>query len=232
MAQTRFAPLLFTIHRPHISSTLTVGQFVLAQMSPLAAFAGLSRWSTLPTSRRSRPTPNEIRCASAVAIVAVATTTAARASTALTPSTTHAGHPRSRGAAVATTMAFFGSMLCRWSAPRGRFVAEGGLLILVAQHSTFRRNSGINSNMTNIVSGRQLRAARVLAGLTQAELATESGFNPRAAKYWERRENELPTSVPDTLAAIERTLRRHGVEVFERPTPGARLIEITSSGHN
>ena len=86
--------------------------------------------------------------------------------------------------------------------------------------------------MTNIVSGRQLRAARVLAGLSQAELATESGFNPRAAKYWERRENELPTSVPDTLAAIERTLRRHGVEVFAWPTPGARLTEITSSGHN
>ena len=101
----------------------------------------------------------------------------------------------------------------------------------MVQHSTFRRNSGINSNLTTIVSGRQLRAARVLAGLTQAELATESGFNPRAAKYWERRENELPTSIPDTLAAIERTLRRHGVEVFERPTPGARLIEITSSGH-
>ena len=118
------------------------------------------------------------------------------------------------------------------SGPEADLVAAGGFLIPVVQHSTFRRNSGINSNMTNIVSGRQLRAARVLAGLTQVELATESGFNPRAAKYWERRENELPTSVPDTLAAIERTLRRHGVEVFERPTPGARLIEITSSGHN
>jgi DNA-binding transcriptional regulator YiaG len=118
------------------------------------------------------------------------------------------------------------------SGPEADLVAAGGLLIPVVQQSTFRRNSGINSNMTNIVSGRQLRAARVLAGLTQAELATESGFNPRAAKYWERRENELPTSIPDTLAAIERTLRRHGVEVFERPTPGARLIEITSSGHN
>jgi transcriptional regulator with XRE-family HTH domain len=86
--------------------------------------------------------------------------------------------------------------------------------------------------MTNIVSGRQLRAARVLAGLTQAELATESGFNPRAAKYWERRENESPTSVPDTLAAIEGTLRRHGVEVFSSPTPGARLNTNMPIGHN
>jgi DNA-binding transcriptional regulator YiaG len=116
------------------------------------------------------------------------------------------------------------------SGPEADLVAARGLLIAVVQHSTFRRNSGIHSSMTNIVSGRQLRAARVLAGLTQAELATESGFNPRAAKYWERRENELPTSVPDTLAAIERTLRRHGVEVFERPTPGARLIALRPQG--
>ena len=78
--------------------------------------------------------------------------------------------------------------------------------------------------MGNIVSGRQLRAARVLAGLTQAEISTESGFNPRAAKYWERSDDELPTCVPETLDAIEQTLRRHGVEVFATPTPGARLI--------
>jgi hypothetical protein len=37
----------------------------------------------------------------------------------------------------------------------------------------------------NIVLGRQLRAARVLAGLTQRQLSTEGGFNPRACRYWE-----------------------------------------------
>src|SRR6516164_7593041 len=42
MAKTRFALLRFTIHRPRISSTLSVDQFVLAQVSPLAIFAGLS----------------------------------------------------------------------------------------------------------------------------------------------------------------------------------------------
>ena len=96
--------------------------------------------------------------------------------------------------------------------------AEGGLL-LRATHAEER-----GRRMTNIISGRQLRAARVLAGLTRAELSTESGFNPRAAKYWEARETELPTCVPDTLDAIEQTLRRHGVEVFKTPTPGARFI--------
>lgn len=78
--------------------------------------------------------------------------------------------------------------------------------------------------MPNIVSGRQLRAARTLAGLTQSDLSTEAGFNPRAAKYWENCGDNLPTSVPTTLEAIEAVLRRHGVEVFSYPSPGCRLV--------
>jgi hypothetical protein len=77
---------------------------------------------------------------------------------------------------------------------------------------------------SNIVTGRQLRGARVVAGLTQRQLAIESGFAPRAAKYWEGRDKKLPTSVPQSLAALERILREHGVEVFSTPTPGCRLI--------
>ncbi len=80
------------------------------------------------------------------------------------------------------------------------------------------------ATVSNIVSARQLRAARVMAGLTQRQLSIGAGFNPRAAKYWESRDDQLPTCVPDTLAAIEQTLRRHGVEVFAEPTPGLRLI--------
>ena len=78
--------------------------------------------------------------------------------------------------------------------------------------------------VSNIVTARQLRAARVMAGLTQRQLSIEAGFNPRAAKYWESQGDYLPTTIPENLAAIEQTLRRHGVEVFARPTPGVRLI--------
>ena len=79
--------------------------------------------------------------------------------------------------------------------------------------------------MLNLVSSRQLRAARTLAGLTQAELSTEAGFNPRAAKYWEHWDNQfLPTSNLATLKAIEAALFRHGVQVFCDPSPGCRLI--------
>jgi transcriptional regulator with XRE-family HTH domain len=76
---------------------------------------------------------------------------------------------------------------------------------------------------SNLVSGRQLRAARMLTGLTQAELSTEAGFNPRACRYWERPGNNPPTTTPTTLEAIEAALRRHGVEVFSNPSPGCRL---------
>jgi transcriptional regulator with XRE-family HTH domain len=78
--------------------------------------------------------------------------------------------------------------------------------------------------VSNIVIGKQLRAARTLARLTQTALATKAGFAPRAAKYWERQDDKLPTDVPDTLAAVEKTLREHGVVVFSDPTPGCRLI--------
>jgi DNA-binding transcriptional regulator YiaG len=76
---------------------------------------------------------------------------------------------------------------------------------------------------SNIVSGRQLRAARVLSGLTQAELSIEAGFAQRACRYWESRGDAPPTGVPQSLESIDAVLRHHGVEVFSSPTPGCRL---------
>jgi transcriptional regulator with XRE-family HTH domain len=77
--------------------------------------------------------------------------------------------------------------------------------------------------MSNIVTGRQLRAARILAGLTQRQLAHAVGVHERAARYWELKENKLPTSTLDILEKIEAVLRDHGVIVFSTPTAGVRL---------
>ena len=82
----------------------------------------------------------------------------------------------------------------------------------------------MTTNNVRIISGLQLKTARVMAGLTQAQLSTEAGFNPRAARYWESRGNKPPTDVPSTLEAIEVVLRRYGVELFVSPTPGCRFI--------
>ena len=78
--------------------------------------------------------------------------------------------------------------------------------------------------MSNIIIGRQLRAARILAGLTQRQLAKAVGVHERAARYWELKEDKAPTSTPSSLEQIEAVLRDHGVIVFASPTPGARLV--------
>jgi transcriptional regulator with XRE-family HTH domain len=77
--------------------------------------------------------------------------------------------------------------------------------------------------MSSIITGRQLRAARILAGLTQRQLAQAVGVHERAARYWELKENKLPTSTTSILEEIEAVLRNHGVIVFASPTAGARL---------
>jgi transcriptional regulator with XRE-family HTH domain len=77
--------------------------------------------------------------------------------------------------------------------------------------------------MSNIVSGRQLRAARILAGLTQKELARAVGVHERAARYWELKEDKAPISTHSHLDKIEAVLLDCGVIVFAQPIPGMRL---------
>jgi transcriptional regulator with XRE-family HTH domain len=76
----------------------------------------------------------------------------------------------------------------------------------------------------NLVTGRQLRAARTLAGVTQRDLATMLGINERAVRFWERKHDRRPTSAPND-ARIEQALLARGVILFAEPTPGARLAE-------
>ena len=76
----------------------------------------------------------------------------------------------------------------------------------------------------NVVSGRQIRAGRMLAGLTQAELARAAGYHPRSVRYWEHKGDNPPTNVASTLDSIEQAFIRHGVIPFSIPKPGVRLL--------
>jgi transcriptional regulator with XRE-family HTH domain len=78
--------------------------------------------------------------------------------------------------------------------------------------------------MSNLVSGRQIRAARMLAGLTQAQLARAAGCHPRSVRYWENKGSKPPTNVASTLDSIEQALIRYGVIAFSTPTAGVRLL--------
>ena len=74
----------------------------------------------------------------------------------------------------------------------------------------------------NLVTGRQLRAARVLAGLTQRTLGAALGVDERSIRFWEAKHDRRPTGAPND-ARIEEVLRDCGVVLFAEPTPGARL---------
>lgn len=74
----------------------------------------------------------------------------------------------------------------------------------------------------NLITGRQLRSARVLAGLTQRTLGAALGVDERAVRFWERKHDRKPTSSPNDRR-IEQCLLEHGVILFAEPTAGARL---------
>jgi transcriptional regulator with XRE-family HTH domain len=76
----------------------------------------------------------------------------------------------------------------------------------------------------SLVTGRQLRAARTLAGMTQRDLAAALGINERAVRFWERKRDRRPTSAPND-SLIEQALLARGVILFAEPAPGARLAE-------
>jgi len=76
-------------------------------------------------------------------------------------------------------------------------------------------------NAPNLVNCRQLRAARVLAGLTQRGLGAALGVDERQIRFWERR---IPTN-SRKAARIEQALLANGVALFTEPTAGARIAE-------
>lgn len=73
---------------------------------------------------------------------------------------------------------------------------------------------------TNIISGRQMRSARALAGISQAELASAAGLHVRSIRYHESKGDALPTCVDSTLDRIERAFEQYGIILFSKPTPG------------
>ncbi len=75
-----------------------------------------------------------------------------------------------------------------------------------------------------LITGRLLRAARALAGLSQRDLARAAGFSERAARYWERDPDRHITCSPSTVEKIVVVLKSHGVEMFLNPQLGVRLI--------
>jgi len=74
-----------------------------------------------------------------------------------------------------------------------------------------------------IVTGKQIKAARALAGLDQRHLATAASLHVNAVRYWERRRSFPGRSEPFAVRRIRKALETLGITSFVNPTPGVRL---------
>lgn len=75
------------------------------------------------------------------------------------------------------------------------------------------------------VSGAVLRAARVLAGITQAELGAAADLHPKTIAYWERRGSRGRWHEIGFGQIVE-ALRAHGVELMRGEGEGVRRVAM------
>lgn len=73
------------------------------------------------------------------------------------------------------------------------------------------------------LSGAVLRAARVLAGMTQADLAKAANLHPKSVGYWERRGSRGRYGEVGARRILD-ALRAHGVEVMPGDSEGVTRI--------
>lgn len=79
------------------------------------------------------------------------------------------------------------------------------------------------------LSGAVIRAARILADMTQAELAAAAGVHPKTVGYWERRGSRRRWSEIGSGRIVE-ALRARGVEVMRGEGEGVRrFVRVTAT---
>jgi transcriptional regulator with XRE-family HTH domain len=71
-----------------------------------------------------------------------------------------------------------------------------------------------------LISTRQLKAARALAGLTQRDLGQLLGVDERQIRFWEKR---IPTQ-NRKRRLLEQALEKAGIECHSAPTIGVRYL--------
>lgn len=78
-----------------------------------------------------------------------------------------------------------------------------------------------------IAFGRQIAAARALAGWSQSRLAKEAGLHVNAVRYWEAHRH-IPHAATDAPIACQRILRAlqdEGVHFTCSPAAGVYFVE-------
>ncbi len=74
-----------------------------------------------------------------------------------------------------------------------------------------------------ITTGRQIAAARALAGLSQKQLAQAAGLHPKTLTHWEAREEKWGMA-GFAIDRIVDAFTARGIQFLEGEGPGVRLI--------
>jgi transcriptional regulator with XRE-family HTH domain len=72
-------------------------------------------------------------------------------------------------------------------------------------------------------TGNQLRAARALAGIDQADLATRAGVHVNTVRAMEGKGEAMLKSALDVVTRVQSALEAAGVEFLNHGQPGVRL---------
>jgi transcriptional regulator with XRE-family HTH domain len=81
----------------------------------------------------------------------------------------------------------------------------------------------IRAKTVMLTTGNQLKAARALAGLSQADLAKKARLNVTTISAMESKGAGTLGSGLDTIKAVMDVLEAAGVEILNHGQPGARL---------
>jgi transcriptional regulator with XRE-family HTH domain len=77
-----------------------------------------------------------------------------------------------------------------------------------------------------LVSGEQLKAARMLAGLSQKQLAAETGRSLSSITGWESATAAAPSASRKSLEKVEAALSRFGVALYVTPAGGYGVEKV------
>ncbi len=76
-----------------------------------------------------------------------------------------------------------------------------------------------------MITGRQLKAARALAGWEQTDLAEKSGVAISTIRRMESFDGEVGSRT-STLSLVKRALERAGIEFLDDDRPGVRMRAV------
>jgi transcriptional regulator with XRE-family HTH domain len=76
-----------------------------------------------------------------------------------------------------------------------------------------------------LITGRQLKAARALAGWEQTDLAEKSGVAISTIRRMESFDGEVGSRT-STLSLVKRALERAGIEFLDDDRPGVRMRAV------